>query len=376
LEASAFMKVPRYNYPAQFENSQDLTERLGKMLLAGHYILAEEVTNFENAFAEYLGVKHVRGVNSGTDALTLALRVLGIGRGDEVITQANTFHATVAAIALAGATPVLTDADEHSYLINEAQIACTITSKTRALIAVHLYGKPTPMARILEIAGNSAVALIEDAAQAHGAKLGDKTMGSVGLLGCFSFHPSKNLAAAGDGGAIATDDSGLADRLQQHRALGQASQNHHVVLGYNTKLDAIQAQILHWKLSKLNAWNESRRRVAARYRERLEQLPVSFQSTHPDELHVYHLFTIRTDRRAELLAHLQRLEVDAVVRYPVPIHLQPAFADYHWCPGQFPVAERLAKELLCLPIRPDMTVDEVDYVTDCVRSFFRGRISA
>jgi dTDP-4-amino-4,6-dideoxygalactose transaminase len=369
------MRIRRYNYPAQFENSQALAERLREMLLSGHYILAEEVTDFENAFAEYLGVKHVRGVNSGTDALILALRVLGIGRGDEVITQANTFHATVAAIALTGATPVLTDADDHSYLIDEAHIASAITSRTRALIAVHLYGKPTPMAAILEIARKSAVALIEDAAQAHGAKFGGKRMGSVGLLGCFSFHPSKNLAAAGDGGAIATDDSTLAERLQQHRALGQASQNHHVVLGYNTKLDAIQAQILHWKLSKLDEWNESRRRVAAWYRERLKELPVSFQSASSDELHVYHLFTIRTDRRAELLAHLQGLEIDAVVRYPVPIHLQPAFADYRWCPGQFPVAERLAKELLCLPIRPDMTVDEMDYVADGVRSFFRGRIS-
>ena len=369
------MKVPRYNYAAQFENLQDLTERLQKMLLSGHYVLAEEVTSFENAFAEYLGVKHVRGVNSGTDALILGLRVLGIGRGDEVITHANTFHATVAAIALTGATPVLIDADDHSYLIDEAQIACSITSRTRALIAVHLFGKPTPMARILEIARRSAVALIEDAAQAHGAKFENKKMGSIGLLGCFSFHPSKNLAAAGDGGAIATDDPRLADALRQHRALGQASQNDHVVLGYNTKLDALQAEILHCKLSKLDGWNESRRRVAAWYRERLEGLPVSFQSVRPDELHVYHLFTIRTERRDELLAHVQRLEVDAVVRYPIPIHLQPAFANYRWCPGQFPVAERLAKELLCLPIRPDMTLDEVDYVADCVRSFFGGRLS-
>jgi dTDP-4-amino-4,6-dideoxygalactose transaminase len=228
------------------------------------------------------------------------------------------------------------------------------------------------MARMLELANKNAVAIVEDAAQAHGSKLDGNRMGSVGLLGCFSFHPSKNLAAAGDGGAIATNDARLAGEIERHRSLGQAGQNHHVVVGYNSKLDAMQAQILHWKLAKLDEWNEARRRVAEWYRERLRDLPLAFQSTSPDELHVYHLFAIRTDRRDELLAHLQRLEVDAVVRYPTPIHLQPAFADYGWKAGQFPVAEKLAKELLCLPIRPNMTTNEVDYVADCARAFFRG----
>jgi dTDP-4-amino-4,6-dideoxygalactose transaminase len=364
------MKVRRYNYSAQFEMVSDLTDRLQKMLLSGQYILTKEVEDFEVSFAQYIGVEHVRGVNCGTDALILALRVLGIGVGDEVITQANTFHATVAAIALTGATPVLTDADEHSYLMNDDQAASAITHRTRALVPVHLYGKPTPMARMLEIARKNAVAVIEDAAQAHGAKLDGKRMGSVGLLGCFSFHPSKNLAAAGDGGAVATNDALLADGLGRQRSLGQAGQNHHVTVGYNTKLDAIQAQILQWKLLKLDEWNQSRGRVAAWYRERLQELPISFQSTSADELHVYHLFAIRTDRRDDLVAHFQRLGVDAVVRYPTPIPLQPAFADYRWKAGQFPVAEKLAQELLCLPIRPDMTVQEVDYVADCARSFF------
>lgn len=343
-----------------------------RLLLSGDYVLSQDVARFEQAFGQYLGISHVRGLNSGTDALILALLALGVGPDDEVITQANTFYATVAAIRLVGATPVLVDAEEETCLIDVSQIAAAITSRTRVVLPVHLYGKPTPMMPILALAERHGLAVVEDAAQAHGARLGERRVGTFGTLGCFSFHPSKNLAAAGDAGAIVTRDARLDEQIQRRRALGQAGQNNHVTLGYNSKLDALQALVLSLKLPRLDEWNDSRRRVAQWYHELLVDLPISFQEWQPGEEHVFHLFQIRTEQRDALLSHLQRCRVDAVIRYPQPIHLQSAFADQGWQPGQFPVAERLARELLCLPIRPDMEFDEVEYVAATIRDFFTG----
>jgi dTDP-4-amino-4,6-dideoxygalactose transaminase len=347
-------------------------EDLQQMLVDGRYILTREVSAFERAWGSYVGVKHVCGVNTGTDALILALLALGVGPGDEVVTQANTFYATVAAIRLVGATPVLVDVDADTFLMDEGRIAEVITPHTRVLMPVHLYGKLTPMCNILALAEQHGLAVVEDAAQAHGAKIDGQTAGSIGTIGCFSFHPSKNLAAAGDGGAVVTDDDGLAEALRRRRELGQCGQNHHVVLGLNSKLDALQARILSHKLPYLNGWNDKRRQIAHWYRERLADLPLRFQSLGPNEEHVFHLFQIRTDRRDQLQGYLHAAGIDATVRYPTPIHLQPAFADQGWRPGQFPVAEHLANELLCLPIRPDMGVDEMAYVVDRVHAFFRG----
>jgi dTDP-4-amino-4,6-dideoxygalactose transaminase len=365
--------ISRYNYPAQFgEDVQPLLERLTRLLMNGPYVLTEEVARFEAEFACYLGAQHARGVNSGTDALLIALLALEIERGDEIITQANTFNATVTAICLSGARPVLVDADEESFLIDETQVEAALTAKTRVLMPVHLYGKPTPLDGLLALADKHGLQLIEDAAQAHGARIQGRRVGTLGSLGCFSFHPSKNLAAAGDAGAVVTNSTWLNERVCQLRELGQHGQNHHVVVGLNSKIDAIQALVLSWKLPKLDACNQQRRVAAGWYRERLCHLPLRFQSAAPDEEHVYHLFQVRTDRREQLLAYLRARGIDAVVRYPTPIHLQPAFADYGWRKGQFPVAERLADELLCLPIRPDMAVQEVDYVTEAVAGFFQG----
>jgi dTDP-4-amino-4,6-dideoxygalactose transaminase len=364
------MRVERYNYPVQFGDTVELLlADIREMLLGGRYILSPEVTSFEREFSEYLGIPHVRAVNSGTDALQIALRALGIGPGDEVITHANTFYATVAAVRHVGATPVLVDADERSFLIDESQAIAAITPRTRAILPVHLYGKPTPMFNLVRTARSHGIAIIEDVAQAHGARIDGKTVGTFGDLGCFSFHPSKNLAAAGDGGALTTASSELAQRVQCLRELGQQGQNNHVTLGVNSKLDAIQARILSWKLPHLDSWNRKRRQIAAIYRERLSELPIGFQSTGASEEHVYHLFQIQTQERDRLLQHLRQASIDAVVRYPTPIHLQQAFADCGWQRGQFPVAERLAKELLCLPIRPDMPMTEIDYVCDQVRCF-------
>jgi dTDP-4-amino-4,6-dideoxygalactose transaminase len=345
---------------------------LGSLIIAGHYVLSPEVAEFEGAFAAYLNSSYVVGVNTGTDALMCPLAVLELKRGDQVITQANTFNATVAAICLAGATPVLVDVEEDSFLIDAKQAVSAFGPRTRVLLPVHLYGKPSPIGELLKKCEREGVEVVEDAAQAHGARISGQRVGTFGAMGCFSFHPSKNLAAAGDGGAIATDREDLRERLVQFRALGQAGQNKHVQIGYNTKLDSIQAKVLSWKLPKLDSWNEQRRNVAREYRERLSGLPVKFQAWDNAEEHVFHLFAIRTDVRDTLLEYLQARGVDAVIRYPVPIHLQPAFSHMGWRQGQFPVAEVLARELLCLPIRPNLSLPEIDFVCDCLRCFFKG----
>jgi len=367
------MKVARYDYRSQFERFDEFIAELSQMIANGHYVLSEEVKQFEAAFARYLGCSYIAGVNTGTDALTSALRVLELQPKDEVVTQANTFNATVTAICLAGVTPVLVDADEETFLMNRDQALATMCSKTRVVLPVHLYGKPTPMRELLRECEKQGIELVEDAAQAHGARIDGRRVGTLGVLGCFSFHPSKNLAAAGDGGAVATNRADLHDQLTLLRALGQRGQNEHVTLGCNSKLDAIQARVLSWKLSELDRWNEQRRSVARAYRARLLDVQVKFQAWDEQEEHVFHLFAIRTEQREKLQAHLQASGVDAVVRYPVPIHLQPVFSDRGWRKGQFPVAETLARELLCLPIRPNLTTDEIDYVCDCVRHFFDGR---
>ena len=358
-------KSARYNYESQFADRIDaLVAELREMLLHGRYILTSEVRDFEQAFALYTGSRFARGVNSGTDALVIALLALGIGKGDEVITQANTFYATVAAIDLVGATPVLVDVDDSTYLMDTTKVADVMTPRTRAVLPVHLFGKPTRMTELLALCNGRGIAVVEDAAQAHGAEIDGKRVG-------FSFHPSKNLAAAGDAGAIVSDDAALMAKVDQFRALGQAAQNEHVVVGYNSKLDALQARVLSCKLTFLDQWNEARARVAAWYREGLAGLPVAFQSCDPGERHVYHLFQVRTPRRDALLRYLLDHGVDAVIRYPTPIPLQAAFAKWRWRPGQFPVAEKLAAELVCLPIRPDMDRSEIDLVCSVVTQFFR-----
>ncbi|HET6763334.1 MAG TPA: DegT/DnrJ/EryC1/StrS family aminotransferase [Longimicrobiaceae bacterium] len=365
------MTVARYDYARQFEGCMDeLVSDLREMLLGGRYIGTPEVARFEEAFAAYLGVPRAVGVNSGTDAILLALMALEVGPGDEVVTQANTFYATVAAVRLAGARPVLVDAEPRGFGMDADALDAAVGSRCRVLLPVHLYGKPAPMEQVARVAARHGLHVVEDAAQAHGARLHGRRVGTFGTLGCFSFHPSKNLAAAGDAGAVVGWDDGLLDQVRLRRELGQVCQNDHVVLGMNSKLDALQARVLHAKLPRLDGWNAARCRVAAQYRERLAGLPLGFQECGPGEEPVYHLFAVRCDRRDALLAHLQAAGVDAVVRYPQPIHLQPAFADMGWRPGQFPVAEALARELLCLPLHPHLDEAQVDRVVGAVRAFF------
>jgi dTDP-4-amino-4,6-dideoxygalactose transaminase len=296
-----------------------------------------------------------------------------VGPGDEVITQANTFHATVAAICQTGAKPVLVDCDADSFLIDVDALDSAISTRTRAIIPVHMYGRATTrIDEIMRLASRRGCVVIEDSAQAHGAKVLGRKTGTFGHVGCFSFHPSKNLAAAGDGGAVVTDDETIADRLRILRNLGQSSPNEHVMIGHNSKLDTVQSLVLQSKLSHLDDWNNARRVIAGRYRDGLNRLPLAFQSSGDAENHVYHLFQILLPNRDELLQSLQSHEIDAVVRYPTPIHLQHAFVRFGWRSGAFPVAEALSRQSICLPIHPSLSDSQLDFVIGVTRTFLES----
>ena len=327
----------------------------------------------EEEFAAFAAVTFGCGVNSGTDALVLALRAVDVGPGDEVVVSANTFHATVAEIVLAGATPVLVDADSNTFQMDVNALAAALKPRTKAVVPVHLYGKVMPLEKVCRLADRYGAVVIEDAAQAHGARAAEcRAAGAQGLLGCFSFHPSKNLGSAGDGGMVVTSNPSLFKDVRHRRALGQRTRNYHVIVGLNSKLHALQAVVLRAKLPRLEGWNEERRTLAAAYRSALRGLPVAFQRDVPGEQHAYHLFQIRVPRyqRDGHLRHLCADGADAVVRYPVPIHLQSAFNTYGWRRGQFPVAEALSRELLCPP-RPSMSDEELAYVVSSVRRLHR-----
>lgn len=363
--------VPRYDYPAQFADlDADLLPKFRDVLLRGNYILGEPVAEFERDLAAYVGTEHAVGLNSGTDALILALDALGIGPGDEVITVANTFHSTAMAISKVGATPVIVDCEPGSYLIDLSQVEARITDATAAVIVVHLFGMAVDMDAAAELCRRKGLRLIEDCAQAIGARWADDRVGSLSDAGCWSFAPSKNLAAAGDAGAITLNDKETADRLRLLRHFGQQTQNDHRLVGYNSRLDTLQALVLSHKLPHTDRWNEQRAAVAERYRQRLADLPVTFQRGPAAAGHVYHLFQVDTEYRDELVKHLQSRSIDAVVRYPFPIHLQKAFEHLGYRRGDMPVAERLAEQTLCLPLFPSMTEQQVDLVCDAVTEFF------
>jgi dTDP-4-amino-4,6-dideoxygalactose transaminase len=368
-------KVARYDYSAQFSDcGETLLPDISEVLANGGYILGPAVAEFEEELARFLGGDvQVSSVNSGTDALILALEVLGIGPGDEVITVANTFHGTALAIRRVGATPVLVDCRPDTYLMDLEQAEASITQRTRALLPVHLYGQAVNTDLVQSLASNYGLLVIEDCAQAIGARSGGAQVGTTSDAGCWSFGPAKNLAAAGDAGAITVRDPGLSRRLRLLRHFGQERQNEHEFLGHNSRLDTIQAIVLLHKLPHLNRWNTRRVEVAASYREALRDLPLQFQEGAGAGEHVYHLFQVRAEdgpSRDRLLRHLREASVDAVVRYPYPLHLQPAFRDLGYQHGRFPVSEALANETLSLPLHPSLLQDSVDYVSEQVHRFF------
>lgn len=356
--------IPFVDLTAEYQALQaEIDAAVARVLAGGWYILGQEVAAFEAEFAAFCGVEHAVGVASGTDALLLALRALEIGPGDEVITVSHTAVATVTAICLSGAVPVLVDVEPDYYTLNPALLEQAITPRTRAIIPVHLYGQPADLPAIVAIARQHHLYLIEDCAQAHGALLDGRPVGSWGDLAAFSFYPTKNLGAVGDGGAVVTADGELAQRLRGLRQYGWQERYISAHAGYNSRLDELQAAILRVKLGYLAELNRWRRELAARYRERLAGLPLVLPEERPAAEHVYHLFVIQSSRRDQLQAHLQAAGVATAVHYPVPVHQQPAYAHLQ---ASLPVTEQLAGRILSLPLYPHLPGDHLHQVCDTI----------
>ncbi len=363
--------IPPVDLGAQYRALKgQIDAALQDILNSGLFVLGKYVEDFEQAFAQYCGVDHAVAVNSGTSALHLALLALGVGPGDEVVTTAHTFIATVEAIAYTGATPVLVDATPDTCTLDVAQLEAALTPKTRAIIPVHLYGQPVDMDPLLEMARSRGIAVVEDAAQAHGSQYKGRRIGSLGDVACFSFYPTKNLGAYGEGGAILTSDAELARRLRQLRSHGEVERYHHEVLGYNYRMEAFQGAVLGIKLPYLEEWNEQRRRHAATYNELLAGLPLTTPVEAPYARHVYHLYVVQTDRRDALYAALRENRIIGGLHYPVPVHLNPAFGYLGKGRGSFPVTERLADQVLSLPLYPEMTREQIERVAAVIRHFF------
>ncbi len=332
------------------------------VLGSSQFILGPEVAAFEEEFAAFCDAQYAVGVNSGTSALHLALLAAGIGPGDEVITVPFTFFASVAAIEYSGATPVYVDIDPGTCNLDARKIESAITERTRAILAVHLYGQPADMDPILEIARRRNLVVIEDAAQAHGAEYKGRRAGSIGDLGCFSFYPTKNLGAAGEGGIVTTNNPEFARKLQLLRNWGEDRRYHPVLKGYNYRMPALQAAILRAKLPSLDSWIEIRRALAAQYDRLLERAAVSRPVSLAGVRHVYCLYTIRAEGRDALQRGLESAGIQTAVHYPSPIHLMPAYAEARYKLGDFPVAEACARTVLSLPMHPYLTADQVKRV--------------
>jgi dTDP-4-amino-4,6-dideoxygalactose transaminase len=367
-------KVPSKDYALQYKALlPDLLPAIQRALIDENPILGESVQTFENEFAALVGTGHAIGLNSGTDALYLALRALGVVSGDEVITAANTFISTVSAIIMAGARPVLVDPDPETMNITAQGLEQALSRRTAAVIPVHLYGALAPMGEIGALCRNRQLAVVEDAAQAHGAAdAHQRRAGSFGIMGCFSFHPSKNLGAFGDGGMITTSDERIAEALRVLRNLGKTTKYDIGQVGPNTKLDTIQAVILLHKLKHLEEWNHRRKEIAGLYRQSLENVGDLRLPCDPgDQRHVYNLYVVRSARRDELRSHLKSAGINAGLHYPVPPHLQKSNADLGYREGDFPIAEECSRTVLSLPVAPELTNRQVEYVCEQVRLFFK-----
>jgi dTDP-4-amino-4,6-dideoxygalactose transaminase len=346
----------------------EIDTAISRVLDSGWYILGNEVRSFEEEFASYIGVAHGIGVGSGTEALHLALCACGIGYGDEVITVSHTAVATVAAIELAGAIPVLVDIDSDFYTIDPEKIKSAITSHTKAIIPVHIYGYPADMGPIVEIAEKHNLKVIEDCAQAHGAKYKEKRVGSIGDIGCFSFYPTKNLGALGDGGMVVTNNEKLAEKAKLLREYGWAERYVSHFAGWNTRLDEIQAAILRVKLKRLDEDNSKRVRIAELYSKELEVCDIILPKQRKDSTHVYHLYVIRSERRDALLAFLKEKGIGVSIHYPVPVHLQPAYRSLHGC-DKLPETEKITKEIISLPIYPELSESDIQTTIKTIMDF-------
>ena len=372
-KTKAAMKVPYVDLAAQHKPlKQELLAAVGRVLDHGKFILGDEVEQFERELAKLCGVKYAVGLNSGTDALILSLKALGVGPGDEVITAANSFVASASCAALLGAKPVLVDVKDD-YNIDPAALERAITSKTKAIVPVHLTGRPADMYAIMRVAKKRKLAVVEDCAQAIIAELGGKRVGSFGNTGCFSLHPLKTLNACGDGGAVVTDDSALAERVRLLRNLGLQTRENCVEWSSNSRLDTMQAAMLLVKLKHLDEWTRARRENAAFYQKALDGIEgVRVPKDAPGEKAVYHTFIITAERRDELKAFLAERGIDTAIHYPRAIHEQDAAKPLGYRLGQFPNAERQARRILSLPVYPGLTKAQLGYVADAIREFYCG----
>lgn len=351
----------------------ELETAVTDVLASGRYVLGEPVAAFERDFAARCGVRAAVAVNSGTSALHLALLGLGIGSGHEVVTVPMTFVATVAAIIYAGAVPRLVDVDPETGLMDPGGLEAAITPRTKAVMPVHLHGRVAPMNEIAEIARARGIAVIEDAAQAHGATLGGRPVGALGDVACFSFYPGKNLGACGEGGALVTNNTDLARRVKVLRDWGQEEKYVHVVKGFNFRMDAIQGAVLGVKLSYLDSWTAARRAIATRYDTQLAGLALRTPPPGRHGEHAYHVYAVRLADREMVARALANAGIATGIHYPLPVHMQPAYADLGYRPGAFPAAEAFAADTLSLPIFPELTFSQVDRVCASLAEILRGR---
>lgn len=369
--------IPLVDLKAQYALiREDVDRAMREVVESSAFIMGPQIARFEAAFAAFSGARHCVGVSSGTSALELSLRVLGVGQGDEVITVAHTFIATAEAISAVGATPVFVDVDPITYCMDPSQIEAKISPRTRALIPVHLYGQIAPMEDICAIAEQHGLAVIEDAAQAHGARRHGNPVGHGSKMACYSFYPGKNLGAFGDAGAVVTDDEGLAAEVSLLRNHGRRSKYEHEVIGFGDRMDTLQAAVLLAKLAYLGEWTTTKQALAARYTRDLADLPITLPALAPGNESAWHLYVVLSEKRDALGAFLQGQGIQSGVHYPLPLHLQPAYAHLGYGRGALPVTEQASSTCLSLPIYPEMTPTQQDRIIAAVRQFFGAEVES
>ena len=364
--------VPFVDLVAQYNSLKaEIDRAMAGVIERSAFIRGPAVAEFEREFATVVGARHAIGVASGTDALNLAIRALDLGPGDEAITVPNTWVSTVFAVSHVGARPVFVDIDPATGQMDADKLEQALSPRTKAVLAVHMFGHPAPMDRIMKICGARGIRVIEDIAQAPLAEVDGRGVGTFGDLACYSFYPSKNLGCYGDGGAVTTDDDGLAERIRRLADYGQKERFDHVTVGWNSRLDTLQAAVLRVKLPHLAAWNEARRARAKRYGDLLAGLPIRLPREAPWAKAVYHLYVVEVDRRDECLAYLRGQGVMAQVHYPASVHLQPCYAELGYRPGDFPAAEAAKDRILSLPMYPELTEAQMRTVADTLAAFVR-----
>src|SRR5580765_2010945 len=366
--------IPYFDLPAQIRSlRKELDQAIARTLDNCSFCLGPDVAQFEKDFARYCGAQHAVGFNSGTSALHVGLLLLNIGPGDEVITTPFTFVATSWAISYVGAKPVYVDIEDSTFNLDPKLVERAITPRTKAVLPVHLYGQPCDLDPLLAICRKHKLPLVEDAAQAHSAKYKGKSIGTFGEISCFSFYPAKNLGAAGEGGALVTNNTAFAARARALREHGSTKRYHHDEVGFNYRMEGIQGAVLGVKLKHLAKWQEGRRRVAKRYHELLADTPLRLPIEPDYAESAWHLYTVRHPCRDELKAHLDANGIGNAVHYPMPLHLQKAYADLSHKPGDFPIAERASREVLSLPMFAELTDEQLQRVASVVKDFFRNK---